>query len=59
MIGLSEILILVLAVFILFGNKEKIGEFARALGKFMAEFKKGKMEAEKEMEKIKNEIKLE
>jgi len=38
---------------IIFGNKNRIGEIARTLGKFSSEFKKGKKEAEKEIEEIK------
>jgi sec-independent protein translocase protein TatA len=55
MIGFTEILIIgVIALIILFGGK-KITEIARGMGKFSSEFKKGKMEAEKELKEIKSE----
>ena len=43
--GLPEILLILLAVIILFGGK-KIPELARALGKSLSEFKKGRNESE-------------
>lgn len=55
-LGITEISIIVLVLLVLFGSS-KIGEFGRALGRFTSEFKKGKMEAEKELEKVKKEIK--
>jgi len=57
MLGATEIIIiLVVAGLILFGKKNRIGDIARALGKFSSEFKKGKREAEEEIEEIKKEI---
>lgn len=51
--GLTEILIIAAIVLvILFGGK-KITEIARGMGKFSSEFKKGKMEAEKELNDMK------
>ena len=44
--GLTEILLILLAVIILFGGK-KIPELARGLGKSLSEFKKGRNESEK------------
>lgn len=59
MFGASEVLIiLIVAGLILFGKKNRIGEIARTLGKFSAEFKKGTKETEKEIEEIKKEIKI-
>lgn len=59
MLGTTEIIIvLVVAGLILFDKKNRIGEIARALGKFSSEFKKGKKEAEKEIEEIKKELKF-
>lgn len=55
MLGTTEIIILVIVGLILFGNKNRIGEIARALGKFSSEFKKGKGEVEKEIEGIKKQ----
>ena len=55
MIGPTEIIIiLVAAVILIFGSK-KIGEFGRSLGRFNSEYKKGKMEAEKELKAIQEE----
>ncbi len=55
MLGIGEILIiLVVVVIVLFGGK-KVVELARGMGKFTGEFKKGKMEIEEELEKIKKE----
>lgn len=55
MIGIPEIIIIaVVLVIVLFGGK-KIAELARGLGKFSGEFRKGKMEVEEELKKIKEE----
>ena len=57
MLGATELIIILIAVGILiFGNKKRAGEFAQSLGKFTAEFKKGKKEVEKEIEGIKKEL---
>lgn len=53
-IGLPEVIIILVGVAIFFFGGKKISEFARGLGRFTGEFKKGKMEMEKE---IKNELK--
>ena len=59
MIGFTEILIIAaLILVVLFGGK-KIVEVARGMGRFSSEFKKGKMEAEKELNEMKGEIKEE
>ena len=58
MIGLPEIIaIAIVAIILIFGGK-KIPEIARSLGRFTGEFKKGKMEVEKELKEVK-EIKKE
>ncbi len=58
MLGATEIIIiLIVAGLILFGKGDKIKELARTLGKFRAEFNKGKKEAEKGIEEIKKELK--
>ena len=44
--GLPEIILILLAVIIFFGGK-KIPEIARALGKSLSEFNKGRNEPEK------------
>jgi sec-independent protein translocase protein TatA len=52
--GFQEILIiLILAGVFIFGAK-KIPELARTLGKAKGEFEKGKIEAEKELNDLKN-----
>ncbi|MBI2047535.1 MAG: twin-arginine translocase TatA/TatE family subunit [Parcubacteria group bacterium] len=48
-LGLPEILIIVLAIGILFFGGKKITEFARGIGRFSGEFKKGKKEIEAEL----------
>ena len=55
--GINEILvILVLAAVFIFGAK-KIPELAKTLGKAKGEFEKGKIEAEKELNDLKNKEK--
>ncbi len=55
MLGISEIvIILVVVLVVLFGGK-KVVELARGMGRFTGEFKKGKIEMEKELEEIKKE----
>ena len=56
-IGINEILIIVvLAAVFIFGAK-KIPELAKTLGKAKGEFEKGKIEAEKELNDLKNKEK--
>ena len=55
MIGFVEIAIIVIILVIIFFGGKKVVELARGLGKFTGEFKKGKMEVDKEIEKIKKE----
>jgi len=55
-LGVPELIIILIIVgILLFGGKKIIG-FARSLGKFTGEFKKGKMEVDKEIDKVKKEI---
>ena len=55
--GINEILIIVvLAAVFIFGAK-KIPELAKTLGKAKGEFEKGKIEAEKELNDLKNKEK--
>lgn len=52
MFGAPELLIiLIVAVLLLFGSK-KIGDLGKSFGRFTSEYKKGKMEAEKEIKEI-------
>ena len=48
-LGLTEILVIILVVVILFGSR-RIPELARSLGKSVSEFKKGRKEGAEELE---------
>ena len=48
-LGLPEIIIILVAVVILFFGGKKISELGKGLGRFGGEYKKGKMEIEKEL----------
>ena len=48
-LGLPEIIIILVAVVVLFFGGKKMSELARGVGRFSGEFKKGKMEIEKEL----------
>jgi sec-independent protein translocase protein TatA len=56
-IGMTEIIIIVIALAIFFTGGNKITEWARNLGRFIGEFKKAKKEAEEELKKVEKEIK--
>lgn len=55
MIGATEIIIILVAVLVILFGAKKIGEVGRSLGKFTTEYKKGKIEAEKELKQFKEE----
>jgi sec-independent protein translocase protein TatA len=55
MMGITEIIIIAIVLIILLFGGKKITEIARGMGKFTSEYKKGKMEAEEELDKIKEE----
>lgn len=55
-LGLPEIVIILVAVVVLFFGGKKLNELAKGLGRFSGEFKKGKMEIEKEIEDAKKGI---
>lgn len=57
MIGGTELLIIVAVALVLLFGAKKIGEIGRSLGKVGAEYKKGKMEAEKELKELQEEPK--
>ncbi|MBP9715209.1 MAG: twin-arginine translocase TatA/TatE family subunit [Candidatus Pacebacteria bacterium] len=48
-LGMPELIIILVALVILFFGGKKISELARGLGRFSGEFKKGKMEMQKEI----------
>ncbi len=48
-LGITEIIVIILAAAILLFGGKKIVEFARSLGRVSGEFKKGKQEIEKEL----------
>lgn len=56
-VGIPELLLIVLAFGILFFGSKKISEFARGLGRFSGEFKKGKKEIENELKMGEDETK--
>lgn len=55
-LGLPEIVLIVLVVGILFFGSKKITEFARSIGRASGEFKKGKMDIEKELKRGEEEV---
>ena len=55
-LGLPELAIIALVITVFFFGGEKLSDLARGLGKFTGEFKKGKAEVEKEIEKIEKEL---
>lgn len=57
MIGATEIIIILAVVLVLLFGAKKIGEIGKSLGRVGAEYKKGKMEAEKELKDLQEEPK--
>src|SRR5437763_3763310 len=51
----AEIIIIVIIIAVLFVGIKKIPELARSLGKASSEYEKSRIEAKREMEKIKNQ----
>ena len=49
-LGGNEVLIILVAAALLFFGARKIPEFAKSLGRAMGEFKKGRLEVEKEIQ---------
>jgi len=58
-LGIPEIIIILVAIGIVFFGGKKITELARGLGRFTGEFRKGKMEIEKEIREAEKEFKEE
>lgn len=55
MLGIVEIIIILAVVGIVLFGGPKVIELARGMGRFTGEFKKGKMEIDKELENLKQE----
>ena len=55
--GINEILVIVVLVAVFIFGAKKIPELAKTLGKAKGEFEKGKIEAEKELNDLKNKEK--
>ncbi len=56
MIGSTEIIILVVVIGVLIFGAKKIPQLAKTFGKSKGEFEKGKIEADKELKDIKEEV---
>lgn len=50
-IGIPEVLVIALALGVLFFGSKKILDFSRSMGRMSGEFKKGRTEIEKELER--------
>ncbi len=48
----TDWIILILVALLVLGGSKKIPEFAKSLGRAMGEFKKGKVEVEKELKEL-------
>lgn len=55
--GLTELAVIVLVIVVLFFGGKKISEISRSAGRAVSEFKKGKLEAEKELKEMTQETK--
>jgi TatA/E family protein of Tat protein translocase len=56
-LGINEIIIIVIVLVVFFSGEKKISGWARNLGRFAGEFKKGKKEIEKELKETEKKIK--
>lgn len=54
-LGITEIIIIIVVLGVLFFGGKKMTEFAKSMGRFTGEFKKGKMEMDEELKKAKDE----
>jgi len=55
MLGIGEILIIIMVIAVVFFGVKEIPKLVRTLGRAKGEFKKGKMEIEKELKDAENE----
>jgi len=56
MLGIGEIIIIIMVIAVVFFGVKEIPELARTLGRVKGEFKKGKIEIEKELKDAENEV---
>jgi len=56
MLGIGEILIIIMVIAVVFFGGKEIPKLARTLGRVRGEFKKGKIEIEKELKDAENEV---
>ena len=56
MLGIGEILIIIMVIAVVFFGVKEIPKLARTMGKAKGEFKKGKIEIEKELKDAENEV---
>ena len=56
-LGINEIVIIGIVFLVLFYGAGKMTDIAKSVGRFTGEYKKGKMEVEKEIEKAKKDLK--
>lgn len=55
--GITELAIIALVIVVLFFGGKKISELSRSAGRAVSEFKKGKLEAERELKEMVEEDK--
>lgn len=55
MLGIGEIIIIIMVIAVVFFGVKEIPKLVRTLGRAKGEFKKGKMEIEKELKDAENE----
>lgn len=55
-LGFNEIAIIVVVFVVFFYGADKMVDMARSMGKLTGEYKKGKMEIDKELKKAKKEL---
>ena len=55
--GFEWVIIGIVALIVLYGGSKKIPELAKSLGRALGEFRKGKVEMEKELSAVKKEVK--
>lgn len=56
-LGITEIIIIIIVLGILFFGSKKITDLAKTAGRFSGEFKKSKLEIEEELKKVKETFK--